>query len=184
MSDWFETLEGIWEQSWSLLEAAARDAGSAAHTGALASRGLGGGGEARMVVLRGADRRAARLEIHTDRASRKAQEIAADPLVTLLFWVPDRSLQIRARARATLLTDDTQATWETLSESARRNYGGQPPPSTPLASAEDHAKTAERDRFAILSARLTSLDALHLGSRHRRAIYERERDFAGMWLAP
>ncbi len=184
MTDWTASLAGLHDRAWRLLEAGAAEPDHAFRTPCLATTGLGGGAEARMVVLRGAERNATRLEIHTDRASRKVDEIAATPLATLLFWTPEDLLQVRARCHIKVRTGDpVQATWDAIPEEARRNYGGRPPPSTPLARDTDYAKSPERDRFAILAAEVSSLEILHLGAFHRRAIFTGGAD-AGTWLAP
>lgn len=185
MSDWFETLDGLHDRVWSLLEQGASDPESPLHTAALATKGLGGAAEARMVVLRGAAVDAATLEVHTDRASRKVDELQADLKATLLFWDAGNSLQIRARIEVAVLTGpEVEDRWAGLSENAARNYGGQPPPSTPMTSADDYSETVERDRFAVLVGHVTSFDVVHLGDLHRRALFEAKDGFAGMWLAP
>lgn len=179
-SEWFETLPRLRARTWEMLA----EADHPFRTACLATAGLGGGAEARMVVLRGADAAAARLEIHTDRASRKAAEIEADPRATLLFWAPGDALQVRARCRIAPVTGPAAAaTWKVVPDPARRNYGGQPPPSTQMARAEDYAETVEPDRFALLSAEVSALDVLHLGRTHRRALFDAARP-EGTWLAP
>ena len=183
MSEWYETLAGLQDRAWDGLAAACADGSHPLHLCALATSGLGGAAEARMVALRSADRGAAALSVQTDLASRKVAELEANPLATLLFWWPDASLQIRARARVTVERGATlDPDWATLPEDSRRNYGGRPPPSTPMA--EDYRETAERDRFGRLVAELTGLDLVHLGAFHRRAEYARDDGFEGRWLAP
>ncbi|SFH21295.1 Pyridoxamine 5'-phosphate oxidase [Palleronia marisminoris] len=185
MSDWFETLGGLRGQVWRMLSQGACDPDSALHTAALATTGLGGAAEARMVVLRGASPSDASLEVHTDRASRKVDELQAKPKATLLFWDPVQSLQIRARVDVEILTGPAlDNRWNALAEPAARNYGGRPPPSTPMTSAHDYEETTERDRFAVLVGHVTSMDVVHLGKMHRRALFESKDGFAGMWLAP
>ncbi len=183
MTEWFETLDGLSARAWEHLERAGAGSNGAMRLFSLSTTGLGGAAEARMMVLRGADRDAWRLEAQTDRASRKVDELQATPLATLLFWHGPDSLQVRARARVTVRTGRVvEAEWEAVPEDARHNYGGQPPPSTPMGAAGEYEETAERQRFAILSAEVTSLDILHLGDLHRRALFEPARD--PRWLAP
>lgn len=185
MSDWFETLEGLRDKTWQMLDQGASDPDSALHTAALATKGLGGAAEARMVVLRGCSASGATLEIHTDRASRKVDELQADPKATLLFWDATNALQIRARVEVEILTGpEVEDRWQSLSGEARKNYGGRPAPSSPMPAAETYEETVERDRFAVLICRVTSLDVVHLGQMHRRALFEAKDGFAGMWLAP
>ena len=138
-----------------------------------------------MVVLRGASRPDATLEVHTDRASHKVDELQADPTATLVFWDAAQSLQIRARVAVDILTGaEVEERWQSLSDAAARNYGGTPPPSTPMNSAQDYVETVERDRFAVLIGHVTSMDVVHLRPLHRRALFEAKDGFAGMWLAP
>lgn len=185
MSEWFEHLDGLRDGGWDLLDRGASDPDSALHLAGLASIGLGGAAEARTVVLRGADRAAATLETHADRASHKVNELRANPLATFVFWDPGHSLQIRARVRMEVLTGaEAGDLWDNLSEGARRAYGGAPPPSTPMVSATDYTETTARDRMAILRGHVTAMDLLHLGALHRRALYEDHDGFKGMWLAP
>ena len=185
MSEWFETLEGIREKAWHLLGQGAEDSRSAMHLAALATVGLGGGGEARRGVLLGARAADGTLEVQTDRASRKVDELQGTPLATLLFWDQETSVQIRARVRIDVLTGDAvEDRWQKLPDAARVNYGGQPAPSTPLDDPARYRETAERDRFAVLLGEVSSLDIVHLGDVHRRALFERKDGFAGMWLAP
>lgn len=185
MSDWFETLDGLRNTTWQMLESGASDSESVLHTATLATMGLGGAAEARTVVLRGASAADATLELHTDRASRKVDELQANPKATLVFWDAGHSLQIRARVSVDILTGaQVEDRWRGLSDTAAKNYGGTPPPSTPMPAAEDYQETVERDRFAVLFCRVSSMDVVHLGRLHRRALYEAKDGFAGMWLAP
>ena len=185
MSEWYETLAGLQDRAWDGLAAACAEGSHSLHLCALATTGLGGAAEARMVALRDADRDAGGLTVQTDLASRKVAELEANPLATLLFWWPDASLQIRARARVTVESGATlDPDWAALPQESRRNYGGRPPPSTPMPAAGDYRETAERDRFGRLVAELTGLDLVHLGSFHRRAEYTRDDGFEGQWLAP
>lgn len=183
MSEWFETLDGLADRAWAHLHRAAAEPDAPMRLFSLATAGLGGAAEARMMVLRGADRVGWTLRARTDRAARKVDELQATPLATLLFWHRADSLQIRARARVSIITGrPVEAEWESVAEGERRNYGGQPPPSTPMARAEEYDETAERQRFAVLSATVTSLELLHLGAMHRRALFAPDRD--PHWLAP
>ena len=183
MSEWFETLDGLRDRAWDHLHRAATQPDAPMRLFSLSTTGLGGAAEARMMVLRGADRDRWTLSAQTDRASRKVDELQATPLAMLLFWDGSDSLQIRARARVAVRTGRAvEETWRTVPQDARHNYGGRPPPSTPMARAEEYEPTAERQRFAVLSAEVTSLDILHLGDKHRRALYAPDRD--PHWIAP
>lgn len=178
-------LPALRDRAWAQLCRAAGDREHPARVCALATAGLTGGAEARMVVLRAARPGRATLAVQTDRASRKAAEIAADPRATLLFWHAPEALQIRARVRVRVVWGHAlDALWARLSDAARQNYGGRPPPGAPLQDPRHRVPTVERDRFAILACRVRALDVVHLGDLHRRALFLRADGFAGGWLAP
>lgn len=177
------TLSAFLDEAWQRLSRGVADRRAGARHPVLATAGAQGP-EARMVVLRGADRAAARLTIHTDAASGKVAELRADPRATLLVWEPRAQLQIRMRATA-LLRPGSADEWARVPEGARRVYGGTPAPGTPIPAPDAHAPAAEPTRFLVVDCTLTEIDLLHLGrSRHRRARFTRADAWAGHWVAP
>ncbi|QFU08120.1 pyridoxamine 5'-phosphate oxidase [Rhodobacteraceae bacterium THAF1] len=185
MSDWYKSLPDLWAHAWQLLGRGSADNKHAFHTFPLATVAPDGTPQARMVVLRGASASAGTLTVQTDRASAKIDELQANPAATFLFWDRKSSLQVRARCTVTILTGDAvEDDWQALSEGAATNYGGQPPPATPMADPTAYRETAERERFAVLRGHVESADILHLGDLHRRALFSRDDGFAGTWLAP
>lgn len=150
----------------------------------LATVGRGGGGEARTVVLRAADRRQGLLCLHTDSASAKVAELTAQPLATLLLWDPPA--QVQARLRCTIAArPGTDEEWQRVPDPSRRAYGGGPPPGRPILSPGDYGADADRARFTVLEAEVAEIDVLHLGGlRHLRARFARSDGWQGQWLAP
>ncbi|NNU82076.1 pyridoxamine 5'-phosphate oxidase [Halovulum dunhuangense] len=141
--------------------------------------------QARTVVLRGADRAAARLRIHTDLRSAKMRDLRARPLAALHVWDSAAHLQIRLTASVSILTGDAVADlWARIPEAARLSYGGTPAPGQALADALAYEKTPDPAAFAVLQLDLQAMDILHLGPRHRRATYTRTAGWAGQWCAP
>lgn len=136
------------------------------------------GPEQRTLVLRAADRDAARLELHTDMASPKVAQIRHDPRVALHVWVPKDKLQIRIRAQASVTPGDL-ALFARLPEDARRNYGG----SAPGGVLEDAPSDGDPARFAAIALKVRRIDALVLEDPHRRAIFDAP-DWQGRWVAP
>lgn len=179
-----ETLGTLLDLCWDRL--AAGEKPQSLRWPALATTGLGGAAEARMVVLRGVDRSSHRLTVHSDRAAAKVSELSATPLATLLFWDPETSLQIRARIRAEITTgEEAPHLWNDIPENDRDAYGGEPPPGAPLSNPADHAIRPRAERFARIDCTVRSLDLLHLErGDHRRALFEAEDGFTGRWLAP
>lgn len=186
MSEWFETLDGLREQAWQRLSRGVADKRAPSRRPILATRGTDGGAEARMVVLRGADRETGTLEIHTDIASPKIAELRAEPRASLVIWEAKADLQIRLRTVVDIVAGpEADRAWDRVPEPARDAYGGTPEPGRPLPAPERYEAGARRDRFAILRARITRMDLLHLGrDMQRRAVLGPGPDYAGTWVAP
>lgn len=182
MSEWFETLDGLRGEIWRRLRTGA-ESGGGSRVVALATVG-GRGAEARMVALREARVEAAELEVQTDLLSAKVDELRAEPRATLLSWEPEALLQARLRVRVEVVTEGLDGRWAAMPDEARRNHGGLPPPGRPMERAEDYVETRERERLAVLLARVEEIDAVHLGDLHRRALFSRDDGFAGRWIAP
>jgi len=184
MTDLLHTLPGTLARVWDMLEAGVADRTAPARHPVLATVGQDGGAEARMVVLRGADRNAGTLEVHTDGASSKVQEIAASPSCSMLIWDQEQQLQIRLRTLISL-APGTPEDWTRIPDTARRAYGGTPAPGIEIADPADHDPTPDFRRFTILTARIDAIETLYLGpDLHRRAVFLRNDGFAGAWLAP
>lgn len=187
MTDWTNTLPLFLDHLWDQLEQGAKDRFAAARFVSLATAGLSGGGNTRMVVLRGAKRHDAMLEVHTDAASQKAAELAHDPRATVLVWDAAAQLQIRLSVTATLHSGtDVKDRWSQVPDSARKVYGGTPAPGQPIATPNAHTmpQTAPA-RFVVLLCQVTSIDALWLGpARHHRAQFSNTDNWVGRWVAP
>jgi pyridoxamine 5'-phosphate oxidase len=124
-----ENVSNLLDRVWRHLTRGVADRRHPARHPTLATLGPEGP-EARTLVLRAADRNAARLELHTDMASPKVAQIGEDPRVALHFWIPKDRLQIRMRATAVVRPGDP-ALFASLPLEARRNYGGTAPGGVP-----------------------------------------------------
>lgn len=138
------------------------------------------GPEMRTLVLRGVDRDAATLELHTDALSPKVTQIKADPRVALHIWVPTQRLQIRARATAEILPGDP-ALFASLPDFAKANYAGPVPGAKPDSDTPD---TAAEARFTRILCTLTEIDALLLSDPHQRALFTANQKWSGRKIAP
>jgi hypothetical protein len=174
------TLHSLLDTVWSHLSRGVADRKHPARHPTLATLGPEGP-ELRTLVLRAADRATARLELHTDAASPKAAQIAADPRVALHIWLPKPRLQLRMRAHAGITAGDP-ALFARLPPEAQANYGGATPGS-PLGDTSDHA-TGDATRFARITCTLSELDILHLGTPHIRALYRAADGWQGQWIEP
>lgn len=158
--------------------------------------------DARVMVLRAFDSAAWALRLHTDARAPKAQVIAADPRVAVLFYDKADKIQIRARGTGAILREgaEVDAAWAASTNFARRCYLGDGPgaasdaPTSGLppefegVEPDDAQLVPARENFALLKITLTALDWLYLAhSGHVRAQFERRDPAAaweGRWVSP
>ena len=185
MNEWFTTRQGLWEKAWERLSLASHARGSERFI-TLATIGLTGGPETRLVVLRGTDKSTGTLVVHTDSTSTKTREIAANPAAAIHYWAPQLDLQIRLRGQITVTTGETlRDTWNTLPQASFATYGVTPRPGTKIPAADAYDLTPKFEQFAQLTFTLTQADIVHLSQDfHRRAQYDRADNWTGHWLAP
>ena len=185
MSEWFETLPGLWTGLWDCLaDGVARRDAPARHV-TFATVGLDGGPGARTVVLRGADRGDSVVEVHTDLFSAKVAELRRDARAAILIWDGDRQLQMRLSVTVTILSGDAVAAiWARVPDPSRQAYGVTPPPGTPIPDALAYDKRADGATFAVLRCAIDRVDLVHLGAAHRRARFDRADGWAGQWCVP
>ncbi len=200
----------IASQVWLQLQRACVDRHHEWRTPVLASIGLDGSAQARMVVLRRADIGAGRLFFYTDRRSPKVLELSADPSATLVFWSRRLSWQIRARVTIHILDAGplVDSAWASVSQSpsAGDYLSAAPPgaalrtvsvnPVAPAPPAETAAPETPPGRvgsqpldlrsaphhLAVVCADVLSIDWLELSrSGHRRALLTTG---GPQWLVP
>lgn len=136
---------------------------------------------ARIMVLRGVDPAACQLVFHTDARAGKISDIAAHPYAAATFFDPARQRQFRVEGPAALATEpETDAAWAALGADARRAYGAEPPPGSPLTSVGTEAPgappsaepgiadVARRRGFALFRLTAQSVDILDLAPTQRR----------------
>lgn len=186
MTEWYADLRATLDEVWRQLAQGVAEPASPARHPVLATVGRDGAPEVRTVVLRAAERAAARLDVHSDAASHKIAEIHGEPRVCWHIWDPTARLQLRLRGTASILTGDAVADiWRAVPSSARTNFGGAPAPGTPIGDPSEHAAHIDPARFAVVRCTLGEIETLHLGpDRHRRARFRADADWRGTWLAP
>lgn len=185
MSDWFETLGGIHAHLWDRLDLGVADRDAPARHVVFATQSVNGWPEARTVVLRGADRGTALLEVHTDLHSDKVASLRHLPRASIHVWDACEQLQIRVQAEVEIASGDAVAAiWARVPDPSRQSYGVTPAPGVPIADALDYAKVPDPATFAVLRCHVQAIDAVHLGADHRRAQFVRADGWAGQWLSP
>lgn len=139
----------------------------------------------RTVVARAVDLKRHAVQFHTDLGSAKMHELAGNASVSLMCWLPASNLQIRLQAQVSVIAGAAASEiWANVPDTSRKGYGTKPAPSTPIASALNYAKPADPNGFAVLDCTVNAVDLLHLGADHRRAVYARNGDWIGQWVAP
>lgn len=181
-----QRLSDLHNQIWRTLEQAVADGGAPARTMALATVGEDGGGEARMVVLRGTDPNSAQLFFHTDAMSRKVGEIMATPQASLLCWDPLQKLQIRLKCEIAVKSGpEVEDHWRRIPAPSRNAYGALPHPGSPLVLPEALNINPRSERFAVMACHVHTIDALIIGETcHSRALFQRSEGWSGQWVAP
>ncbi|MFN7552052.1 MAG: pyridoxamine 5'-phosphate oxidase family protein [Pseudomonadota bacterium] len=193
-----DTLDGVWDDAWTRLEAAVRRRQHPYRTCVVATSG-DDGVDARTVVLRGADRAAGALRFHTDRRSAKLAQLLHDRRVALVFY--GDGVQVRARGIASVQADDARvdSAWAATPAMSRRCYLTAAAPGTPnitptsglppeLAMLRPQLELTARGRetFAVVAVRVQSIDWLHLAARgQRRAGFSRDGErWMATWMVP
>ena len=185
MTDWTQDLPGHLDRAWHRLAEGAADPDAPGRIATLATTGPDDRPEARLVVLRGADRAAGTLEVHSDARTGKVRALSARPMAALVVWIPPDRLQIRIEAVVTIRTGaEARTVWDRLPDGGRLAYGIDPPPGTPVDDALYPARRPDPEALAVLTFGVERIETLHLGSPHRRAVFGRGAGWSGRWLSP
>jgi pyridoxamine 5'-phosphate oxidase len=183
------TLESILAAAWTGLERGAASAAEDWHWPVLASvEACSPAADARVVVLRRAERTLRELEVHSDARAHKLVQLHAHPRACLVFHDRRRQLQLRAWVHATVHAGDPTArrAWDRLPGSSHRTYlaprtPGEPTPAPdPNLPSDLRAALPDRTeaepgfaRFAALVLRVQRLEWLRLDrTGHQRARFE------------
>ena len=182
MHPWADDLAGTLDAAWRRMAEGPARGGDA---GAVSFATLGADGpEVRTVVLRRADRDAAEVEVNSDARAAKVLALKADPRAAVMLWDAEMRLQIRARLLCRVLFADAER-WAALSDSARWNYGAEPPPGTAIEAPDAWTRPKTREGFAAIVGAVEEIDTVLLDpAGHRRALFRAADGFAGRWLSP
>jgi pyridoxamine 5'-phosphate oxidase len=181
---WAHNLDTLLAHAWQRLKRGVNDRHAPARHPTLATVAPDGQPQARTVVLRGADAQAGVLEVHTDLRSAKIADLQTTPRAALHVWEAQAHLQLRISVTVDILTGDAvQAAWLRVPDTSRVAYGTNPAPGQPIADALAYTKTPDPAAFAVLRMTVQAMDVLHLGPQHRRALFTRAANWAGVWHA-
>lgn len=179
------SLPKLLDQAWSLLEEGQADGQSPFRLMSLATVDREGQPQARHVVLRGVDPAGENLEFHTDIGSAKCAELQANPKAQLLFWDPDRAIQLRLHVRIALRQDaHRDAQWQNVPGPSQIAYGKTPRTGLTIRDPFAYALTPSKSQFVVCSCAVQKLEFLSLKAQHFRAAFEADDRWAGAWLSP
>jgi hypothetical protein len=160
------------------------------------------GVDLRTVVLRGVEPGDHSIFCHTDFRSPKVRDLKKYPVVSLLFYDPQRKFQLRMQAVAEVINQGHLADkhWMRSRLSSRKCYLTSLAPGTYLETPGDaipgsllgrdpYLDESEEGRpnFAVIHFRVHRIDWLYLSSQgHRRAVFEYREggDIEANWLNP
>lgn len=181
---WANALDSLYDHAWHRLIRGVHDRHTPARHPTLATVTPDGLPSARTVVLRGADKTSGTLEIHTNLHSCKITDLTAQPMAALHVWDSGQKLQMRLQAVAAITTGpQASAAWARVPEGSRSAYSAQAP-GTPIADSLAYDRQPQPEAFVVVTLHLQSMDLLHLGPDHRRAVYLRGESWKGQWVAP
>lgn len=190
----YDDLDASFAYAWQLMTEAVRNRHSLFHTPSVATIGADGAPQNRVVVLRGAERKARNLRFHTDLRSGKIVDLKANPNCAMLFYDPKVKLQLRVTGKVAIHNDDDieDAAWAGSRPQSRACYtqGLAPgvsiesPLDAPLAPPADNPDLGKENFCAVL-LRAERIEWLYLHSGgHRRAVWHfDDGQWRGEWLA-
>lgn len=183
MSEWFEDLDAYWTEVLRQLSECPTSREPNARFCTLATVGAQGA-EARIVVCRAFDDSEIEAKFFTDGATTKVKELTADPRATLLFWFSADVLQVRLRGTVSLRQGDPSI-WDALPDASKAGYGPTPLPGAAIDHPGARNVTPDFERFVACTFHAETVEALHLDRpHHQRAVFTRESDWSGTWIAP
>lgn len=178
-------LAAFLDLGWQRLTRGVADRRAAARHPVFATVSPDGLPEARTVVLRGASRSAATVEVHTDGGSDKIASLRANPAAQLMIWDTRPKLQLRLSTRVEIAQGaEVAARWQEVPEGSRMAYGASPTPGTPIPHAHAYEKLANRDWFTVLTCHIESIELMQLVDPHRRAVFRASDGWIGQWWVP
>ena len=195
--------EAILSKIFAMLTRGVADRKSPFHTPTIATVGIDGNPQARVIVVRKflPDERI--LLFHTDLRSPKIVEIERNKQIAWLFYHPSEKLQVRISGKAKIHFDENDVLklkqWQGTWNFGRRCYMGKAPSQFAQnatsglleAIAEVEPTTEESEagfpNFAVISTKINSIDYLELHAKgHRRSLFTwRENgELEVNWLTP
>lgn len=191
----YDDLDASLAHALAMLGRGAKDRLEASHTFTVATIGLDGTPQPRIVVNRGYNTESRAVRFHTDARSPKLDEIRADPRAAMHVYDAKAKIQLRMQVLATIHSDDvlSQAAWDATRDFSRICYRVMSAPGDPLDDPSTLGFTAGEtvdegvENFVAVTLAIQSLEWLYLASQgHRRArfVWDKKGQITRTWLVP
>ena len=149
------------------------------------------GPDTRYVVLRKVDQELS-FFIYTDGRTAKAKSLDLNPRISLLFYHPQKRVQLRVQAEVSLHKGDDLAKehWSRVQGEGRKAYQSVLEPGSEIKQPEEafawFEDESDASNFLVLKIVPSAIEVLQLnGLEHLRAKFFREEgEWRGVWLAP
>ena len=186
------------DEAWTRLAQAADDPTHPMRLFLLATVASDGSPDARLMVLRGADRRLGRIWFYSDRRSEKVDHLRQRPTICAVAFDRQDGVQLRLRGTATIHESDALADrhWSQTSTVIRALYASPDPPGRPLRQPDPRLMTIKqaldagaeanaRQNFTVIEAFVETIEWLQLtDDDQRRAIMHAATAWGVQPLAP
>tara|TARA_R110002167_G_scaffold95905_1_gene254840 strand:+ start:252 stop:794 length:543 start_codon:yes stop_codon:yes gene_type:complete len=171
-------MQSIFEEILSELQNGAKDREHPYHYFTIATLGVDKFARLRLVALRNVSNDL-KLTFFTDKRSKKVLHIKENPRVSLLFYHPEKLLQLRIEGMATINSDQfqIQKTWETIGNEARKDYLTTEAPGTTINNPESVEYLKDGDYFSIVDIEPFRIERLKLNTEgHRKTKFNKKGD--------
>ncbi len=128
------------------------------------------------------------ISVYTDKRSKKIIHIKENKLVSLLFYHPDKLLQLKVEGMAVINKDQKllKELWKEIDHPAKKDYTTVMAPGSVLEGPEQVEYLKEEDFFCLLEVHPFKIEYLQLKRpNHLRIRFSRkENDWKGEFLVP
>ena len=183
----------IYNKIWYFLEDGVKDRNSPFHTPTLITL-ENNNPSARTLVLRGVDRESETLRFHTDKRSKKIEQINSNPNSVIHIYSQNEKLQLRFKSNLTLHTDGllVDDAWEKSYGMSKICYQISDTPGTVIKNQDGYEYVPKenhdgKDNFIVILAKIIEIEWLYLSSEgHHRAKFTRNKNnqLEVSWLVP
>lgn len=190
----YATLDGVLASCWTWMERGVHDRRCPTHHPTFVSIRVDGRPTCRTVILRECTSSQRLLGFHTDRRSRKWQEVQETPSAAIHVYLPQQQLQFRFTGIVERVVEGEANTerWLNMHPNSRRCYQTALAPATSIDSpwespAQDDNPMTGVENFGWIRFRVEELEWLYLSSRgHQRALFSwnEKNERRATWMMP